>query len=694
MAKTEKNKDLYLKMYVYYIFFVLFMLAIVIKVFAIQYDSIGDFLKDDDLEEKVFEVPAIRGDVLADNGYVLSTSVPIYEIRMDVKTVKKELFEEHVDSLGLMLSNLLGSKTPRQWVSYLRENRDHQFLLIKRKVSHDVKGQLEKCPIFRKGPNKGGFIAIQQIKRKHPNGVLASRTVGLIRDNGLNVGIEGAFNLYLSGKPGKELRKKVSGGWKPIPNEIQQDPVPGYDVWTTIDLTIQDVAESELMRQLKEQDAKLGCVIVMEVETGQIKAIANLSKGSDGNYYEDYNHAIGRSTEPGSTFKLASVMAMLEDGKMTLNDQLNAKGKYKFYDSYLHDSRPGGYGMISLKRAFEVSSNVIAEAVDKSYKENPQAFVDRLKSFGLGDPLGISLKGEPDPTIRNAGDDGWSGISVPWMSIGYEVRLTPLQILTFYNGVANGGMVMKPYFVSKITDGNQLVQSYSPEVLNPRLCSPSTLVALQSCLEGVVENGTGKSLQAASFKIAGKTGTARIAENSGGYGSDQDVKHQASFVGYFPADDPKYSCIVVIAAPNKDIYGSKVSGTVFTKIANKVFATSLKFHKPINEMPNAESVPRVKNGKKDDLRKVLAMANVAYDMAGEGYEWAATSENSEKVKIEKRYIGPTVPNVIGMGLKDALYLLENRGLIVVAQGKGKVTEQSVKAGSEVIKGTKIQIELN
>lgn len=670
------------------------MLAIVVRVFAIQFDSIGDFLSDDDLEEKVFELPAPRGDVLADQGEILSTSVPIYEVRMDLKTVKKELFEDKIDSLGLMLHKLIGEKSARDWVSDLRAERDNQFYLIKRKVPHDVKGELEKCPIFRKGPNKGGFIAIPQIIRKRPNGILAARTVGRIRDNGMNVGIEGAFNIYLAGTPGKELRKKVSGGWKPIPNEMHKDAIPGYDVWTTIDLTIQDVAETELQRQLEEQDAKLGCVIVMEVETGQIKAIANLSKGSDGRYYEDYNHAIGRSTEPGSTFKLASVMALLEDGKMSLNDLLNAKGKYKFYDSYLHDSRPGGYGMVSLKKAFEVSSNVIAEAVNTNYKDNPQDFVDRLNSFGLGSPLNIDLKGEPDPTIRNAGDEGWSGISVPWMSIGYEVRLTPLQILTFYNGVANDGMVMKPYFVTKVMDGNRTVQSYSPSVLNKRLCSGSTLNALRACLEGVVENGTGKSLQAASFKIAGKTGTARIAKNSLGYGSDKDVKHQASFVGYFPADDPKYSCIVVIAAPNKDIYGSKVSGTVFTKIANKVFATSLKFHKPINELPDLKTVPKMKNGKVSDMKMVMKMAQVSYSFVSSDFDWGVTNEGSEKVSVEKRYIGQTVPNVIGMGLKDALYLLENRGLVVVTSGSGKVKMQSVKAGSEVVRGTKIQIELN
>ncbi|MEZ4937195.1 MAG: penicillin-binding protein [Crocinitomicaceae bacterium] len=681
-------------MYLYYIFFVLFMVAIVVKVFAIQYDSIGDFLKDDDLEEKVFEIPAIRGDILAEEGEILSTSVPIYEIRMDVKTVKKELLDEKVDSLGMVLTNLLQIKTPREWVTYIRENRDNQFLLIKRKVPHDIKGELEKAPIFSLGPNKGGFIAIPQIIRKRPNGALAARTVGVIRESGVNVGIEGAFNTFLAGTPGKELRKKVSGGWKPIPNEIQQDPVTGYDVWTTIDLTIQDVAETELERQLQEQDAKLGCVIVMEVETGKIKAIANLSKGTDGKYYEDYNHAIGRSTEPGSTFKLASIMALLEDGKMSLNDLVNAKGKYKFYDSYLHDSKPGGYGMISLKKAFEVSSNVIAEAVNNAYKNTPQDFVDRIKSFGLGDPLGILLKGEPDPTIRNAGDEGWSGISIPWMSIGYEVRLTPLQILTFYNGVANNGVVMKPYFVSKVMDGNKTIQTYGSEILNPRLCSPSTLVAVKSCLEGVVENGTGKSLQAASFKIAGKTGTARIAQNSAGYGNDKDVKHQASFVGYFPADNPKYSCIVVIAAPNKDIYGSKVSGTVFTKIANKVNATSLNFHEAINDLPNVNSIPKIKNGRVSDLKSAMKMAQIKYGVEGSDFDWGVSNESDSKVKIEKRYIGPTVPNVVGMGLKDALYLLENRGLVVVASGVGRVTSQSVEAGSEVIKGTKIQIELN
>lgn len=678
------------------------MVVVVVQIVRIQYADLdyGFDVSGKELTTKMMPVEARRGNIVSDDGSILAASVTLYEVRMDLKTVDQSLFDDNVDSLAIYLSQTFKGRTAREWETQLRKNKEegNQYFLIGRNIRYDVYKQMKSFPIWREGKYKGGFIPVPTNKRKRPQGLLAARTIGYEREH-ISVGLEGAYTYYLAGSEGQQIYKKVGSVWRPSPGDYAKDPVDGMDVWTTIDVKIQDVAESELLNQLKAQDAKHGCVIVMEVETGYIKAIANLSRNDDGEYYEVYNHAVGRATEPGSTFKLFSLMALLEDGKMDVDDTLKAYGKYEFYGKYLHDSRSGGYGKISLQRAFEVSSNVFSKAVYESYKDEPQRYVDRLKTFGVHKPLGLSIKGEGEPRLRNVGDEGWSGLSLPWMSIGYEVQMTPLQILAYYNAVANNGTLLKPQFVKEVRRHGKVEKTFEPIVLNPSICSYSTLRKVQECLEGVVESGTGKTLQAAHFKIAGKTGTAWMANGGGGYGNDSDVKYQASFAGYFPAENPKYSCIVVIAAPTRDIYGAKVSGTVFKAIADKVYATDLKYHKPINTdvklKENWAFVPdEVKFGENKDIIAALEFMGVPAEKKSYESQWGVAIPKDKKISIDQRVVDKNkVPSVVGMSVNDAIYMLENLGIRVHFTGAGKVVEQSIPGGTVISKGSRIRLVL-
>jgi cell division protein FtsI (penicillin-binding protein 3) len=624
----------------------------------------------------------------------LMTSIPLYDLRIDLKVVKSSLFENDIDSLSWYLADVFPEKSKSEWEVSLRKakTKNNQYFKLQNKVKYTIYQRVKEFPILREGKFKGGFIVERYSKQHKPHGLLAKRTLGYVRNGSRPVGIEGAYNQYLAGEYGTIVKKFVNGSWKPVSDYIK-DPVNGSDVITAIDINIQDVAENELMNQLKYQNAKHGSVVLMEVETGYIKAIANLTRGNDGGYYETYNHAVGSKTVPGSTFKLATLMALLEDGKADLNQIVNASGVYHFYDRKLGDSNGRGYGSVSLKRAFEVSSNVIAKIANDAYKGDPQKFIDRLKSFGLGDALGLELAGEPAPTLNGVGEGNWSGISVPWTSIGYEVQQTPLQTLAFYNAIANGGEYIRPLFVKEIRKDGKVVVKFEKVVINDKICSESTIIGLKSCLEGVVENGTGKALKGSSFKIAGKTGTVILSKGEEGY--SETSKYQASFCGYFPADNPKYSCIVVVAGPTQQIYGASVAGTVFKKIADKVYANSLQYHESFNDGKVKEkSLPKVKYGSTKDMVRAMAEMKVKFKDKVPDDEWGVAIKSDNKISVEKRKIvNGLVPNVVGMPLNDAVYLMEKSGLRVVIEGNGVVVSQSVNTGTKIIKGTQIKLGL-
>lgn len=705
---TDIKKDIAWRIYLVYLVLCLFGLLILGKVAYIQ------LVEGESLRQKVQSltrvdknIEAVRGNIYAVDGSLLATSIPIYEIRFDpnADAITDELFAQSVDSLAWHLSDLFKDRSMASYRKELIEARENgsRYHLIKRNVKFPQLKKIKKFPLFRRGKYKGGFIFIQQNKREKPFKILAARTIGYDRPDVTPVGLEGAYSDLLSGIDGKRLMQKIAGGvWMPVNDENEIEPEDGMDVYSTIDVNIQDVAESALLKQLEKHQADHGTVVLMEVKTGAIRAIANLKKHTNGSYYEGYNYAIGESTEPGSTFKLPALVAAIEDGYVDMDDIIDCgDGSKEYYDRTMFDSNheDGGWGKITVKRILEVSSNIgMAEIISRSYGEQPQKFVDKLAAMNLRMPLGIEIAGEGDPYIKDVKDDTWSGISLAWMAHGYELQQTPLQILTFYNAIANEGRMVKPKFVEKITKGRKVFKTFETEVINPKICSKETIAKVKEALEGVVENGTASNLRNANYKIAGKTGTAQIANKNYGYSYQSKVSHQASFAGYFPADKPEYSCIVVINAPSRNVYyGNLVAGPIFKEVADKVYANSLQMHEPLKakKFTAYSSIPYSKHGKKRDIEEVFAHLNIPVELNAQDAEWIVTATKKESVVIAPRSVQENlVPNVVGMGLRDALFLLENRGLKVSFSGRGMVKNQSIRAGSRINEGSQIKIELS
>jgi cell division protein FtsI (penicillin-binding protein 3) len=670
------------------------------------------------------KVEAIRGNICADNGSLLATSVPIFDIFWDSQVVAEDVFQSKADSLALCLSNMFKDKSKSEYKKILSNAKadGKEYVLIHRSNFDDEKSQvtfdelkaIKKFPIFRLNKKKSGLLVEEKGKRVKPYQLLAKRTIGYvigdstIEKNGkvvkidtnkiIKVGLEGYYSRTLEGISGIRLRKKIAGGiWMPLnDNDNEIDPQNGSDVITTIDIDLQDVAENALMKNLITNDADHGCAVLMEVSTGQIKAIANLKRGKNGVYDEEENFAVGEATEPGSTFKLFSLVAGMDDGMVKLDDMVTV-GKIKYFDQEMQDSHIDGFGPESVRQAFEESSNVgISQAIFKAYKDNPQRFTDKLYSMRVDQPLGVDIGGEAKPKIYNPKSKYWSRLTLPHMAIGYEVGLTPMQILTFYNAIANNGKMVKPLFVKEIQKLGKTVTKFNPVVLKDSICSPATVAKAKSLLEGVVVNGTGRSLKNSVYKIAGKTGTARVAKNNKGYGDEGNINYKASFVGYFPADKPMYSCIVVINSPSKGAYyGAAVAAPVFKEIADKVYATHPEVQQHINEAVSHTAIPFVKAANQNDLSAIYQKLYFSTLSQNPSAEWVFASVDSKEVLLkEKAFNYGYVPDVTGMGLRDALYMLENEGLKVNVSGKGKVASQSLTPGSVIIKGNVIDLTLS
>jgi cell division protein FtsI (penicillin-binding protein 3) len=683
----------------------IFALFIVVRIVKIQFVQGAEWKeKAQKLTTTYFNIEAARGNVFSNDGSLLATSVPIYEIRMDVCAgpITSKLFNKNVDSLALCLSNLFGDKTQKEYKRILTRARKQKerYLFLQKGVSYSDVKTLRTFPLFRMGKYKGGLMCIQNNRREMPFRQLAARTLGYQRDGIKPVGIEGSYNSYLKGVGGKRLMQKISGNnWAPVHKDDEIEATDGSDIYTTIDVNIQDVAHSALLTQLRKQQADHGCAALMEVATGEIRAIVNLKRVDSTNYVESYNYVIGESTDPGSTFKLASLMAAMEDGYTDLDEMVDTEdGDVIFYDHHIRDSHEGGYGKITLQEVFEKSSNVgIAKVIFKYYQKNPQKFIDRLYKMGLNTPLNLEITGEGLPYIKNTKDKTWSPVTLPVMSTGYESRMTPLHMLTFYNAVANDGKMVKPIFVKEIRKRGELVKSFQPSVINPSICSKETIRKAKKMLEGVVERGTATNLRTADYRIAAKTGTAQIYNKAYGYKYQGKVSYQASLVGYFPAANPKYTCIVVVNAPTQKVYyGNDVAGPVFREIADKVYATSTEIHKELQADTSSKlKTPLAKIATKNDIditSKKLAIK--AKDNSGDA-EWVSTTSDNSGLKLNKqKAMQAGIPNVLGMGLKDAIFLLENSGASVRINGRGTVTKQVPQAGSKIAKGTQVYIELS
>lgn len=695
---SEKN-DILRNVYIVYFGVVLVGLAIIGKAAYIQFVE-GDMWKEKGkvMNLKVEKIEANRGNIMASDGSLLAASVPLFNLRMDAGNTHytDDFFYENVDSLAWHLADLFRDKTKLQYKQLLVKARkaNNRYLLLKRDITYAQLKKVRKFPIFRLGKFKGGIIAEAKSKRVLPYQWLAFRTIGWDKEGNQNdIGLEGAYSTILEGESGSRLMQRIgSGAWRPTNEENEIEPQNGSDIITSIDVNIQDVAEDALMRQLIENEADHGCAVLMEVSTGFIVAIANLGKNKEGKYEEKFNYAIGESSEPGSTFKLASVIAALDDGLISLDDTVNTDGgTTRFANRTMRDSHKGGYGRISVARAFELSSNVgISKVIYKAYKDHPQDFIDKLYSMRLNQPLGMDIPGEGKPNIKDTHHKYWSKVSLPWMSIGYEIALTPLQTLAFYNAIANNGVMVKPQLIREIRSAGLVTQKFEPVILKDKMVkNQSTIDQVHKLLEGVVQKGTATNLKNSVFKIAGKTGTAQIAQNNKGYNKSN---YKASFAGYFPAENPKYSCIVVINNPTKGIYyGGSIAGPVFKEIADKVYATRLMPDSVVSDtMPKHEL--KYAAGDYHDIAYLLRPTSLRVNVQDADYIRIETKDSATVVK-PLEFSGKIMPDLLGMGARDAVYLLESAGIRVKVIGKGKVKKQSISPGIAIKRGAACVIEL-
>ena len=668
----DHQKSILTKFYIVAAFMTLLFSLIIFRVIDIQYLQGNKYRKiSKDLTRKPFAIEANKGNVYASDGNLLATSMSKFTIRMDVMSVDVKIFDRDVVKLSINLANFLG-KSPEFFEKKLRNARKskNRYILIAKDIGYNDYMKMKQFPIFKLGVYKGGFIAEHKTVRAHPIGKIAERTIGY-HDNRGDAGIEGAFVDYLKGEDGLRWKQKIAKGqWKPINDVNEKEPVQGYDVVTTLDVNIQDITHHALLRQLEYFEADHGCAVVMETATGEIKAISNLGRTSAGKYYEKRNYAVWEAHEPGSTFKLASLMAALDDKMIDTSTVVDTeKGRIFIHGKRVEDSQRGGYGEISAARVFEVSSNVgIVKLIREHYDDKPEKFLDHLKDYGLTNKIGLPIKGEGKPIVYYPGKPGWNKISLEWMSWGYSIAVTPLQTLMLYNAVANNGEMVKPRFIKELRKENRIKKSFKKEVINPQIATPETIKKLKKVLENVVEKGTANNIYSSNFSMAGKTGTAKkyVGRHvnkkgdtiAGGYSNKRYV---ASFAGFFPADLPKYSCIVVIHDPlkKKGYYGATVAAPVFKEIAQKIYTTT--------------SVD-------DDLVKEKFSSQKIGDQYSSFYNKIKNTE--------------TIPNVIGMPAMDAVSLLENVGLNVKIKGIGKVKKQSIKKGTLIKKGATIILNLS
>jgi cell division protein FtsI (penicillin-binding protein 3) len=688
-----------------------FGVAIFIKAFYIQ-NVEGKYWKNlsDSLQLSYKEMAADRGTIFSEDGKILSSSIPVFDIYLDfgakgIQEKNGQKFKENVDSLSIQLSLILQEKTAG---AYKRElmavfNNKNQFYLLQKNIDFNQCKALRNTSFIKLNKNSNGFIFKEKEKRLATFGILARRTIGLSReyigDDGkivnTNVGLEKTYDSLLKGVSGKRLVRRISGGATvPVEEGLEVEPQNGKDIISTIDVSIQNVAEQALLKVLTENECANGTCIVMEVKTGKIKAIANLGRNINGEYAEDFNYAVNRS-EPGSTFKLMTMLALLEDQYVTLSQHINIEGgRWQYKDKIVKDSEVHQRSDVTIQEAFELSSNVgMAKLAITYYSQNPRKYLKHLERLHLTQRSGVDLLGESYPLIPDPKKKDWSATSLPWMSFGYNVAVSPLQTLMVYNAVANNGKMMRPYLVNSIVHNGEVVKSFSPVTLVDSICSQTTLKQLRICLEGVIKTGTGKSMLNNFYTLAGKTGTAQVANDNKGY---KDGVYQSSFAGYFPAENPKYSCIVVINNKPyaKKYYGWEVAGPVFTDIANKLFTVDSDLYSSFNHKKYVDSSKVEWNGSSRDFKKIATHLSSSIHLNKQKGEWSKVSSN------KTAFVGSTwntkyevMPDLKGFGLRDALELMGKQQLQIIATGKGKVIEQSIQSGTAIQKGQTIYITL-
>lgn len=703
------RKSILMRVYLAFGLMVFGALLVFGKLLHLQYVDGGEWRALVDsltIRERVIE--AARGNIYANDGSLLATSVPEYELRFDAMAIPAEaddIFNSKVDSLATSLANFFKDKSSRQYLVMLKSARakKQRYMLLKRNVSHQDLKTVKTFPLlktFRDGRKRysTSLVTVSENKRILPFTNLAARTIGYKNTKGgeVLVGLEGAYGSYIDGTSGSQIMQRIAGGvWVPVSREVQVAPVDGSDIISTLDVNMQDMAQRALEKQLIASDADNGCVVLMEVKTGEVRAIANFTRDKEGVFREKYNYAIAQGADPGSTFKIASFLALLDDGLVDTSSTIDiGNGTYRVPSHTIRDSHAPKKSVLTVKEAFEQSSNVgIAKLIDVNYGKNPAKYTAKLHHFGLGNELGLQIPGEAKPWVKTPDSKTWSKLSLVQMAYGYELRLTPLQMLSLYNAVANDGKLLAPLFVKEIRHLGNTVEKFEAHVLNKQIASPTAIKKMQDMLAGVMTNGTGRRLSSPLYTSGGKTGTAQMNDGAKGYGAR---RYQSSFAGYFPAENPKYSIIVVIRNPRKGYYGGAIAGPVFKELADMVYANDLDLQGTLaNRKVNTSGskVPHTLNGSKE-------ASTAVYDALGfQATNWNALAlaegEDGQKVDfVETNIKEGVVPNVMGMGLTDAVFAMENAGFKTKVSGKGKVVNQSLVAGSKWKQGTPITLALN
>jgi len=674
--------------------------------------QVADRLKRDSMK-----VDAVRGNILSCDGQLMAGSLPEYKMYIDFQAMHDSktdtLWTDSMESaICKKLNDIFPEKTVEEFRKHLREGREKKsrsWPVWRRRVSYKTYCEVKKLPILSLSPYRGGFYAKPFDARQRPFGSLARHTVGDIfgAKDEARCGFELSFDSVLRGKPGVVKRQKIRNRFLSL---TRTAPVDGADIVTTIDVNIQDLAERSLIKELQLINGNVGVAIVMEVSTGDVKAIVNMSKCGEGVYREIHSNAVSDLLEPGSVFKTASIMVALDDGMVDTTYMINtAGGIWDMHGAKMrdHNWHRGGYGTISLPRALEVSSNIgVSRVIDEFYGKNPEKFVDGIYRTGLAEDLKIPIVGYAKPKIRRPKRNSkgqltnWSKTTLAWMSIGYETQVPPISTLTFYNAIANNGKMMRPRFVKQVIKDGKVVHDYKPEVIREHIARPQTVKTMQTILEHVVSQGLGKKAGSPSFKVAGKTGTAQISQGSGGYKSGK-MNYLLSFAGYFPADKPRYSCIVCIQKSGLPASGGGMSGVVFHDIAEGIMAQDLRLE--VSDAHDSLSVllPDVKNGNMLAADYVMSQLGVRANKEWSGSFadgnpiWGKAVHNGKAMSISKTIqAGRTsVPDVKGMGARDAVYLLESRGVKVRIEGRGKVVSQSLPAGHKIKKGDVCSLKL-
>ncbi|MBQ3698832.1 MAG: transpeptidase family protein [Prevotella sp.] len=650
--------------------------------------EVADRLKRDSVSVK-----PNRGNILSCDGQLMATSIPEYKIFMDFQASAFEndsLWLDKIDSVSEGLSKIFPHRTAAEFKQHLEEGRHkvnkngstgaRHWAIWPRRINYNTYMEVRQLPFLNMPKYKSGFHEEEYNSRNRPFGSLAQRTVGGLygAKDSAYFGLELSYDSILRGTPGITGRRKVLNKYMNIPVTL---PIDGCDIVTTIDVNMQDLAERALLDELKLVNGEMGVAILMEVETGDVKAIVNMMKNENGNYIEAVNSAISYRCEPGSVFKVASFLVALDD-EVIPNDTSfiihTGSGVMEMHGRPMkdHNWRRGGYGDINVARALEVSSNIgVSYVIDKFYGSNPTRYVKGLYRVGIHEDLKLPLVGYHPPYIRMPDTKTtdrskyWSKTTLPWMSIGYETQIAPINTVSFYNAIANNGKMMQPRFVKQLVKNGEVIREFEPVVLKKQIAKPKAIKTMQTILEHVVSQGLGRKAGSPLFKVAGKTGTAQVADQYGGYHSGI-TRYWLSFAGYFPADNPLYTCIVCIKKSGLPASGGGMSGVVFHHIAEGVMARHLKMSVDDAHDENSVATPEVKNGNAKAANLVLDKLDI-----------------DKRAPKEEQYRPNITPNVTSMGAKDAVYLLESRGLKVRLHGRGKVKSQSYAAGKEIVKGS-------